>query len=287
MASATGSTPWGVPKSCSKRSGSTSVACGRNEKMPPPSLSATTMVRSAARAPRVRRPLLSCSSAMSPISRKVGAWTRAPLRRPWTRHRRSRWHPGWTGGGGRPAGRRTTDVPTGIDDDDTSVAPSGSAATSARASAGSVGRSAAATTSSMAAWACSSARRQRAPRRPRSGPHAAGQDAADLCGLGHDAPGCGAFGIHPRRGRRHLHLLGTRRLEPLGQHLGRGRSTEAEDHGRRVVGREARMAQEVVERGHGGRLRGGNRTGDRPAPANRRPRPACTASGRPHLRRRR
>ena len=40
------STPWGVPKSCSKRSAARAAAWGRNEKMPPPSLSTTTMVRS-------------------------------------------------------------------------------------------------------------------------------------------------------------------------------------------------------------------------------------------------
>ncbi len=57
-ASASGSTPWGVPKSCSKRSAATSVAWGRNEKMPPPSLSTTTMREvGAARGRAPRSPL--------------------------------------------------------------------------------------------------------------------------------------------------------------------------------------------------------------------------------------
>ena len=34
----------GVPKSCSNTAGSTDVACGRNEKIPPPPLSSTTNV---------------------------------------------------------------------------------------------------------------------------------------------------------------------------------------------------------------------------------------------------
>ena len=39
----------GVPNSCSKRPCGSAVACGRNEKIPPPSLSTTTMRRSASR----------------------------------------------------------------------------------------------------------------------------------------------------------------------------------------------------------------------------------------------
>ena len=45
-ASSSGFTPWGVPNSRSKVSSSIAVAWGKNEKIPPPSLSITTIVRS-------------------------------------------------------------------------------------------------------------------------------------------------------------------------------------------------------------------------------------------------
>ena len=76
-ASATTSVPWGVPNSCSKRSSGSSVAWGRNEKIPPPSLSttmtrrSTPLDRSAVSAPPSWR------NAMSPTSATVGTPPRA------------------------------------------------------------------------------------------------------------------------------------------------------------------------------------------------------------------
>ena len=149
-ASAPRSTPWGVPKSCSKRSARQLRACGRNEKMPPPSLSTTTMVRSSRPAGRARG----------------GRWCRAGRRRrrparrvgasECERHadrggharRRCRWRPGW-----RAPTRRARGAPyhsrsrTGIDDaDDQRGRRRAARRASVRATPGSVGSAWAAST---------------------------------------------------------------------------------------------------------------------------------------------
>ena len=69
-ASAARSMPCGVPNSVSKCSGRS--ACGRNEKMPPPSLSTTTNVASRPRSRAPSRPLLSCRKQRSPSNPTVG-----------------------------------------------------------------------------------------------------------------------------------------------------------------------------------------------------------------------
>ena len=139
LATATRSRPCGVPKSDSNVVGSTDSAWGRNEKMPPPSLSTTTTTRSMPRSVEPISPLLSCSKARSPSSTAVGeplpiatptavdktpSIPLAPLlactvtpRRGTAYHSRSR---------------------TGIDDDTTRCASSGSAASRSRAMPGSV-----------------------------------------------------------------------------------------------------------------------------------------------------
>ena len=67
------SVPCGVPNSCSNRSAAQRVACGRNEKMPPPSLSTTTMRRSARRCRSAVSAPASWTNAMSPSTTIVGA----------------------------------------------------------------------------------------------------------------------------------------------------------------------------------------------------------------------
>ena len=69
----TRSVPCGVPKSCSKRAAVEARRCGRKEKMPPPSLSTTTMRTSSPRPASAARADESCTSATSPISTAVGA----------------------------------------------------------------------------------------------------------------------------------------------------------------------------------------------------------------------
>ena len=65
-ASAATSVPVGVPNSCSKRSPPRTVAWGRNEKIPPPSLSTTTTRRSTSRRSSETRAFESCTKARSP-----------------------------------------------------------------------------------------------------------------------------------------------------------------------------------------------------------------------------
>src|SRR5919198_201644 len=62
--------PCGVPKTRSKCSGN--PACGRNEKMPPPSLLTTTKTASTPSRPARRRPFWSWSIERSPASAAVG-----------------------------------------------------------------------------------------------------------------------------------------------------------------------------------------------------------------------
>ena len=72
-ATSTMSVPWGVPNSCSNRSAGSAVACGRNEKIAPPSLSTTTIVRSSPRARSAVSDDMSWQNATSPSSTAVGA----------------------------------------------------------------------------------------------------------------------------------------------------------------------------------------------------------------------
>ena len=78
-ARATRSVPCGVPNSCSKRSAASAVACGRNEKMPPPSLSTTTIRRSAprcrARSARRRRGRTRCRRRTATVGAPVRSAT--------------------------------------------------------------------------------------------------------------------------------------------------------------------------------------------------------------------
>ena len=117
-------------------------------------------------------------------------------------------------------------------------------------------------------------------RRPAAGRPGRGRPCV---GIGHDAADGRALGIDPRGRRRHLHLLGARRRQPLGQHLRGGRAPQPEHHRRRVRRRRSR-------RGAAGRRRrprwpdeaarqpdrGSASTGQPAAAAS-----ACTASGSP------
>ena len=163
--------------------------------------------------------------------RRRAARRRAPPRPRSTRRRRCRWRRGWPAPaprrGARPYHSRSR---IGIDDDTTSVAPSGRAASEragpppARSARGWPSR-----TASMAAWARSSARCQRASH---------GVPVAPFEPLGQLAAHVGRVGDDPRRrpsapGRSRpraadLDLHGARGGQPLVQHLGGGRRPEAE-----------------------------------------------------------
>ncbi len=106
-----GRRPCGVPKSCSKRSAGSAVAWGRNEKMPPPSLSTTTIVRSRPRPASPSRPLVSWRKATSPMSSAGRRRRRRGPRRPRsTPRRRCRWPPGWRAPAARARGAVPLDV---------------------------------------------------------------------------------------------------------------------------------------------------------------------------------
>ena len=109
--------------------GRPSSACGRNEKMPPPSLSTTTIVRSMPRVARRRAGrCVSCRKASRRPAATVGPRVVAEgdARPRSTRRRRCRWRPGWRGPQPVVAGAAYhSRSRIGIDDDTTSAPPGG------------------------------------------------------------------------------------------------------------------------------------------------------------------
>ncbi len=137
---------------------------GRNSKIPPPSLSTTTTVRSMPRAAAPSSPLASWRNATSPMRSTVGvaepsatptAVETTPSMPLAPRLARTR-----TPSRGAPYHSTSR---TGIDDDTTRLAPSGSAARTSRATPGSVGSARSASVRPMASWALASADVHRAP----------------------------------------------------------------------------------------------------------------------------
>ena len=90
----------------------------------------------------------------------------------------------------------------------------------------------------------------RAPRRPRPAREAGRQGPAQGGRVGRHRDGRGVLGVDPTAGRIDLHLASARGRQPLGQHLRRRRTSQPEHDRRRVVGREALVAEEVVVRRH-------------------------------------
>ena len=77
--------------------------------MPPPSLSTTTIVRSAPRRLEPEQAVAVVEQGdIADQQRRRGGRAPAPRRRRWTRPRRCRWRPGWPGGAARPAAPSTT-----------------------------------------------------------------------------------------------------------------------------------------------------------------------------------
>ena len=270
------------------------AAWGRKEKIPPPSLSTTTSVQVDAAPPAARagRPVVQ-EGEVADQRDAVGARRHGTGRgrpRPsggGRAPRRCRWRPGWRAPAGRPGARPYHSTSrTGIDDDTTSVAPSGRAATRARATPGSVGSGVAVehgVDGRLGGLLGPAHRSQPGPRRLATG--AAGQSQAQRWSDRRRAPGGpmrsgsihGAVGVDQ-------HLLGVRgRPATASTFDAHGRAEAQHDLGAR--GRRPRSAD--AQEGVGGRDRRragarGTRTGGRPAPASRgRRRPRCTAGRRP------
>ena len=282
------STPWGVPNSCSNRRGASAAAWGRNEKMPPPSLSTTTIVRSTprparragrwCRAGRRRRRSAAPSArprgeghadrgrhhAVDAVGAPVGEHPHAVAGRAVPldvahRHRRRHHQRGAVGQGGeRARGRRPARW----------------------------ARRGAASTPSMAAWAARLGRAASGPatacRWPPVQPLGERDAQRGRIGDDRDVRRCG----RGRSTRRAARPGPARRRTPPA--TGRAPSTPAAGPRRsttvgRVVGGEAGVAQQGVEGGDGGRARGrGSPTADRPAPASPvRVGEPCTATGSP------
>ena len=276
------STPWGVPNSRSNRSPGSACAWGRNEKIPPPSLSTTTIVRSMPRSAAPSSPLVSCRKATSPTSSAVGgdgsaaAAARAtptavdvtpsmPLAPRLARTRTS----------SRGAPYHSTSR-TGIDDDVTTVAPGGTAASRSRATPGSVGSSWAPSTASNAACAVASAACHdvahagsgRVPTVRASAVQTAAGSACMTCAACRD-------GSRQAPSARHHHPRTVRRGQPLPHDLRCRRLTQLQDRLGPMAGGEVVDPQQGIGRRHDheGAAHGSPSEGRR-SPATRRPRPA-------------
>ena len=272
------SVPCGVPNSCSNRSAGSAVACGRNEKMPPPSLSTTTIaqVDAATIARRDERVgvVHERDVADEGDRRRAG---RAPDRARSTRRRRCRWRRGWRARGrrGPPNHSRSR---TGIDDATTSSASAGSDAATTCATPGSVsGSSAAERRRRSPSSARFSACRQRAahvvPVAPRQVAESVDRATrARRRGRDRSTPGPPTWTTIARRSRRST---------------GRAPSTPAAGRCARRPPASGRrrtpVAEQGVERRHRGRQRSGAATSGRRAPAIPSPRraPRCASTGTP------
>ena len=159
-ATATMSVPCGVPNSCSNRSTGSAVACGRNEKIAPPSLSVTTIVRSRPRARNAVSDDMSWQKATSPSSTAVGAPLpiATPIAVAITPSIPLAPRLACTATSLRGAPNHSTSR-TGIDEATTRWPPAGTRAVTARAVPGSDSRSDAASAASSATQAARSASR--------------------------------------------------------------------------------------------------------------------------------
>ena len=257
------STVCGVPKSLSKLASSSSEACGRNEKMPPPPLSSTTSTagtvglppaRARARSSRAgrrgrragRRPGRPCPAAAAATPSVVEATPSIPLAPRFASTR----------GGSEPWRREPLEVAhrhRGRGDDRSS--PGGDQANSARATPGSVASRWRASAPSIACWAAASASAhpgrpaRRAPRqaerprrRPPSGSRASMRASIDMVRIGrHDDVGLAA-GVPPGPVGVDEHWYGPgrgARGQPVRHHLRRPGLAEAQDDLGHVLAREA------------------------------------------------
>ena len=223
--------------------------------MPPPSLSTTTIVRSMSREDAMSMPFVSCRSATSPTSSTVGRRGRARRPPPSTRRRRCRSRPDSRTPRRRHAGAANHSTSrTGIDDDSTRLAPSGSVAMTSRATPGSVGPPDSRSAASMARCATSSACAHLESHGVADAPDPASRFVSAAI-TDDRIPGDDevrrAIGIDPRTPSVHDDLASTRHGQPLRQHLRRRLLADTKHHLGAVIGREPGMAQHRVERGDG------------------------------------
>ena len=259
------SVPWGVPNNCSKRSPDISVACGRNEKIPPPSLSTTTIRTSSPRPASAVSAPASWTKAMSPTRTTTGRTGRWRARRRSTSRRRSRWHRGWRERG--HGCRRTT----------RGRAPASTRPPPGRASSGSHSATARATPGSLSALlgVRSGGDRRLGPSRRQSA-----TAPATVVLVAPPQPGCERFDARRERARqRHdgrgrsspgppiWTTTGSADSEPLGEDPRGRRPSDAHHDVGCVVGGEAVVAQQRVEGRDGVRRGDGHPSRDRRAPA--------------------